>query len=154
MTSKATKQASIDTTDAAARLRLVVARLHRILRHQSMGGLGLTELSCLALVNRLGPMPLGEIALRENLSAPTVTKTIARLDAKGYIDRLGDPSDRRVSLISLSPRGIALLEEVRSRRTAYLHQRLQQLDRSDLSTLLRALPILEELTVEEGEESR
>ena len=140
-----------DTVDAAARLRLVVARMHRILRQQTTGGLSLTELSCLALVSRLGPMPLGEIAVQENLSAPTVTKTIARLEAKGYIDRLGDPSDRRVSLISLSARGIALVEEVRSRRTAYLNQRLRQLEASEMATLLEALPILEGLTREETE---
>ena len=143
-----------ETIDAASRLRLVVARLHRILRQQAMGGLALTELSCLALVGREGPMPLGEIASKENLSAPTVTKTIARLEARGYIDRVGDPSDRRVSLISLSAKGAALIEEVRSRRTAYLHQRLQQLDRAELSTLLSALPILEALTTEEGDERR
>lgn len=109
----------------------------------------MTELSCLALVSRLGPLPLREIAVQENLSAPTVTKTIARLEAKGYIDRLGDPSDRRVRLISLSARGIALVEEVRSRRTAYLSQRLRQLEASELATLLEALPILEGLTREE-----
>lgn len=145
---------STDTIDAAARLRLVVARLHRILRQQAMGGLRLTELSCLALVGRLGPMPLGEIATRENLSAPTITKTIARLEAKGYISRLADPSDRRVSLISLSAKGMALIEEVRSRRTAYLNQRLQQLDNSQLAALVNALPILEALTTEDDEERR
>lgn len=140
---------AIDSIEAAARLRLVVARIHRILRQQATGGLGLAELSCMALINRRGPLPLGEIAARENLSAPTVTKTIARLERRGYIDRLSDPADRRVSLISLSPKGRALVEDVRSRRTAYLNKRLQELDASEMSTLLKALPILEALANED-----
>lgn len=105
----------------------------------------------MALINRRGPLPLGEIAARENLSAPSVTKTIARLERQGYIARLDDPADRRVSLISLSARGRALVDDVRSRRTAYLNQRLQELDASEISALVKALPILEALANEENE---
>ena len=139
------------SSDVAARLRLAVARLQRIVRQQAMGGLNLAEGSCLAVIDRHGPLPLSDVASRENLSAPTVTKIVTRLESQGLIERLGDPLDRRVSLVSVSKHGAALLDGLRSSRTAYLHRRLRQLSDDDLARLLAALPVLESLATEHTE---
>ncbi|MGH8925200.1 MAG: MarR family winged helix-turn-helix transcriptional regulator [Acidimicrobiia bacterium] len=134
--------------DTAARLRLVVARMQRLLRSQEMGGLSLTEASCLAVIGRRGPLPLNEIAASEHLSAPSVTKTVTRMEEAGLIDRLTDPTDRRVSLVTLSKKGRALLDQIRSRRNAFLLLRLRELSSSELETVEQALPILERLAAE------
>lgn len=136
----------------AARLRLAVARLQRIVRQQAMGGLNLAEVSCLAIIDRHGPMPLTDVASRENLSAPTVTKIVVRLEREGLIERLGDPGDRRVSLVAVSRQGAVLLERLRSSRTAYLHRKLRELSAEDLHRLLEALPVLESLASEHEED--
>ena len=117
-----------------------------------MGGLNLAEASCLAIIDRHGPMPLSDVASRENLSAPTVTKIVVRLEREGLIERLDDPSDRRVSLVAVSKHGAALLERLRSSRTAYLHRKLRELSAEDLHRLLEALPVLESLASEHEEE--
>jgi DNA-binding MarR family transcriptional regulator len=141
-----------ETTDSdletAARLRLAVARLQRLLRNQEMGGLSLTEASCLAIIGRRGPMPLNEIAASEHLSAPSVTKTITRMEEAGLVDRLTDPTDRRVSLVTLSKKGHALVDQIRSRRNAFLLLRLRDLSPTDLEAVEQALPILERLSAE------
>jgi DNA-binding MarR family transcriptional regulator len=137
------------TTETAARLRLAVARLQRIIRQHAMGGLSLTEGSCLALIDREGPLSLTQIAAREHLSAPTITKIVVRLEARGLIDRGQEPGDRRVSLIAVSRRGQALLDRIRSERTAYLHQRLAELGADQLDDLVKALPVLEDLATEQ-----
>jgi len=147
-----TSRAETATSDVAARLRLAVARLQRIVRQQAMGGLNLAEGSCLAIIDRHGPMPLTDVASRENLSAPTITKIVVRLERQGLIERLADPTDRRVSLVAVSKQGAALLERLRSSRTAYLHRKLRELSAEDLHRLLAALPVLEELASEHGEE--
>ena len=70
-----------------------------------MGGLNLAEGSCLAIIDRHGPLSLSDVASRENLSAPTITKIVTRLENQGLIERLADPTDRRVSLVAVSKRG-------------------------------------------------
>lgn len=151
--SPSTSQAETATSDVAARLRLAVARLQRIVRQQAMGGLNLAEGSCLAIIDRHGPLSLSDVASRENLSAPTITKIVTRLEGQGLIDRLADPTDRRVSLVAVSKKGAALLERVRSSRTAYLHRKLRELTYEDLSRLLAALPVLEALATEHTEDA-
>ena len=136
------------TSDLAGRLRLAVARLQRIVRQQAMGDLNLAEGSCLAIIDRHGPLSLSDVASRENLSAPTITKIVTRLENQGLIERLTDPSDRRVSLVAVSRKGSALLERLRSSRTAYLHRRLIELSDDDRARLLAALPVLESLASE------
>ncbi|HJU81430.1 MAG TPA: MarR family transcriptional regulator [Acidimicrobiia bacterium] len=142
------KESTETDLETAARLRLAVARMQRLLRSQEMGGLSLTEASCLAVIGRKGPMPLNEIAASEHLSAPSVTKTITRMEEAGLIDRLNDPTDRRVSLVTLSKKGRALVDQIRSRRNAFLLLRLQELSPSDLEAVEQALPILERLSAE------
>lgn len=142
------KESTDTDLETAARLRLAVARLQRLLRSQEMGGLSLTEASCLAIIGRRGPMPLNEIAASEHLSAPSVTKTITRMEEAGLIDRLTDPTDRRVSLVTLSKKGSALVDQIRSRRNAFLLLRLQELSPTDLEAVEQALPILERLSAE------
>jgi DNA-binding MarR family transcriptional regulator len=122
--------------------------MQRLLRNQEMGGLSLTEASCLAVIGRQGPLPLNEIAASEHLSAPSVTKTVARLEKAGLIDRVADPTDRRVSLVSLTKKGAALVDQIRSRRNAFLLLRLHELSPSDLRAVEEALPILERFVAE------
>ena len=76
------------SADLAPCLRLAVARLQRIVRQQAMGGLNLAEGSCLAIIDLHGPLSLSDVASRENLSAPTITKIVTRLENQGLIERL------------------------------------------------------------------
>jgi DNA-binding MarR family transcriptional regulator len=61
------------------------------------------------------------------------------------VERAGDPVDRRVSLISTSRRGAALLRRLRGRKNVYLARRLKGLEQDELHTLERAADILERL---------
>jgi len=140
------------TSDVAARLRLAVARLQRIVRQQAMGGLNLAEGSCLAIIDRHGPLSLSDVASRENLSAPTITKIVTSLESRGLIERLADPTDRRVSLVAVSRKGEDLLERLRSSRTAYLHRKLSELSDEDLHRIVSALPVLESMATEHTED--
>lgn len=139
---------TIDTAELSSRLRLAVGRLQRILRQQAMGGLNLTQLACLATIAREGPLPLGELAIREKLSAPFITKVVTKLEEGDLVTRTTVPGDRRVSLVAASPRGRALIEEVKTKRTMYLNRRLRELEPEEVAALEAALPILERLTDE------
>jgi DNA-binding MarR family transcriptional regulator len=129
----------------ASALRLVVSRLARRLRQQAEPGITASQLSILATVDRHGAMTLSDLAQHERVTPPTITATMGRLEAAGYVTREIDASDRRVARISLSREGRRFLESVRSRKNAYLTRRLSRLDAEDRATLERAAEILERL---------
>src|SRR5919198_457154 len=90
-----------------------------------------------------------ELAARLRL---VIARTARRLRQEAGADRggrPGAPADRRVSLVSASRRGAALLRRMQGRKNAYLARRLRGLERDELRTLERAADILERLL--EGE---
>ena len=61
------------------------------------------------------------------------------------LQRAADPTDRRSSLLAVTPEGHALMEQMRGRKTAYLAHRIEKLDLEERATLDRAAAILERL---------
>ncbi|HEU4656402.1 MAG TPA: MarR family transcriptional regulator [Capillimicrobium sp.] len=132
----------------AGRLRLAVTRTARRLRQEAGEGLSPSQTAALATIERHGPLTPSELADRERIQRPTVTRLLGRLEEDGLVTRSPDPGDRRSSLIALSDDGRAVLRAVRSRKDAYLAQRLRALDDDDLATLDRAAAILERMLEE------
>jgi len=128
-----------------ARLRLAIARTARRLRQEADGGLTPSTTAALATVERHGPLTPSELAERERVQRPTVTRVVARLEEAELVARTADPLDGRSSLIALTPKGAALLAEVRNRKDAFLAERLRKLPAEDRQTLARAAELLEEL---------
>jgi len=135
--------------NAAARLRLVIARLNRQMRQQSVGDLTLSQWSALVTVEQHGPLRIGDIADREQVSAPTATRLVASLEARGLLDRETDATDRRSSNVSITDSGRGQLEWARQAGTAKLAQRLSTLADQDVQRLLEVLPMLEQLAADE-----
>src|SRR5215218_2680583 len=118
-------------SELATRLRLAIARSARRLRQESGTGLSPTLTAALATVEHHGPLTPSELAGRERVQRPTATKLIAKLETAGLVLRTGDPADRRSSLITISSAGRDLLKESRSRKDAFLAQRLRALPAED-----------------------
>jgi DNA-binding MarR family transcriptional regulator len=138
-----------EALELAAALRLVVMRLSRRLRQRADDGITPTLLSALATVDRGGPVTLGELAAAERVAPPSVTEIVSRLEEAGWVSRLVDPDDRRVTRVSVTPRGRRLLERSRARKAAYLARRLRTLGPADRATLGRAADLLQRLLEEE-----
>ena len=127
----------------ASHLRIAVARTARRLRQESGTGLSPTLTAALATVARHGPLTPSELAARERVQRPTVTRILSTLDELGLIARAGDPGDRRSSLITVTPAGRELLAAARTRKDAFLSERLDALGAEDRATLERAAALLE-----------
>ena len=138
-------------SDLASRLRLDVARLARRLRQEAGAGLSPSLTAALATIERRGPLTPSELAVRERVQRPTVTRVLTRLEEDGLISRAADPSDRRSSLVSVSDQGRELLAVMRTRKDAFLAQRLAALDDADREALARAAAIVERMLEEGGE---
>jgi DNA-binding MarR family transcriptional regulator len=136
---------SPESVEVAARLRLAIARTARRLRQEAGGDLSPSLTAALATVGNHGPLTPSEVAERERVQRPTATRIIGRLVDAGLAARTADPADGRVSLVSATPKGQALLRSLRVRRNAYLARRLRDLEPEEVATLDRAAEILERL---------
>ncbi|HEX9467004.1 MAG TPA: MarR family transcriptional regulator [Acidimicrobiia bacterium] len=134
-----------DPDEPAGRLRLSITRLARVLRHQDAGGLSPTLSVALATIDREGPLILGDLAQREHVAPPSITKAVDKLQAMGLVTRRQDDTDRRVAWVQVTPAGRRSVMQNRSRRTAWLATRLQELVPDDLQRLAAAADVLERL---------
>ncbi len=135
--------------ELAARLRLAVGRLNRRIRIDDKESLPPLQLSTLVTVENHGPLRLSELARREAVTAPTMSRVLTALDDAGLVCRAADPGDARGVLISISASGVSRLAELRSHRTALIARRLDRLDEQQRRALEAALPALEALLVDE-----
>ena len=139
----------IEETELAARLRLVVGRLNRRIRIDGRESVPPLQLSAMVTVEEHGPLRLSELARREAVSVPTMSRVLTALDEQGLVVRTPDPQDARGVLVTLSGEGERRLAEVRSHRTALVARRLGRLDTVQRATLAAALPALEALLEDE-----
>src|SRR5689334_10850407 len=137
-----------ETVANANRLRLSATRLARRLRQESDAGLTPSQLSALAAIDHHGPLTLGALAEVERVAPPSVTKTVAKLEGEGWVERRVDDADRRVTWVSLTPTGEKNLASIRQRRNVWLAARLAALDDDERRRLADALDVLDELAAE------
>ena len=135
--------------DLATHLRLAITRTARRLRQEAGAGLSPSLTAALATSDRHGPPTPSELALRERVQRPTVTRVLARLEEAGLVTRAADPGDRRSALVTVTPAGAALLAESRTRKDLFLARRLERLDPADRAALARAAELLERLLEED-----
>ncbi|WP_246159514.1 MarR family winged helix-turn-helix transcriptional regulator [Nocardioides antri] len=136
-------------TDAglASELRLSVMRLRRRLaaeRHPD-NPLSMGQLALLGALYRNGDQSVGELAARERVQPPSMTRTINCLADGGYVERRSHPSDGRQVVVALTDEGRAVLLADRARRDEWLSRRLAGLSAEERDVLRRATPILQRL---------
>jgi DNA-binding MarR family transcriptional regulator len=129
--------------DLAGHLRHTITRAARRMRQEAGSDLSPSLTAALSTVERHGPLTPSEVAKRERIQRPTATRVLARLEEKGLVARTPDPTDRRSSLVAITQKGSALLDELRTRKTAFLAERLEALEPEERAALERAADILE-----------
>lgn len=146
--------AADEAEDLAGRLYVVLARLTRTLRRQEPAQLGHGAVAALATVVRDGPLRPGDLAVREGVRAPTMTRIVASLASDGYVTREPDPADARASLVRATPAGADLVTGTRAARSRLLSRRIADLPADRMAALAAALPVLEELVDREPNPAR
>ncbi|GLZ41552.1 MarR family transcriptional regulator [Actinokineospora sp. NBRC 105648] len=134
--------------DIPARLYLAIGRLSRALRRSGAPGLGHGSISALSTLVHCGELRLGDLAGKEGVAAPTMSRIVASLVEAGYVGREPDPADRRAWLVNATEDGARIVSGVRSTRVQELGRRLDRLSAEDRDSLLAAIPVLEALLVD------
>lgn len=128
----------------ATELRVAMSRLGRQTRVSSTG-LTPSQLSALTNLDEFGPLRLNELAAREGVAAPTMSRGVDILEQAQLVRKRRDPDDARSSFIELTERGRALLTKAIDQRTTLLAQRLAALEPARLHAIKAALPAMREL---------
>jgi DNA-binding MarR family transcriptional regulator len=137
---------SEDDRAALSELRAAVMRLARRLRSQRVDeSLSPTEMSVLGTLARCGSATPGELARKEHVQPPSMTRIVAMLEAKQLVRREPHPDDRRQVVVSRTEQAAAMLAEARVKRNAWLAQLAEGLDEEELAILRQAAPVLEKL---------
>jgi DNA-binding MarR family transcriptional regulator len=130
----------------ADRLHSIAIRLLRRLREaDAETGLGPARLSALSVLVFGGPCSLQELASAEQVTAPTMSKVVAGLEADGFVARAASPSDRRSIVLRPTRRGEQVLKRGRARRLAHFEDLLKDASPVELQTLDEAASILSRL---------
>ncbi len=91
------------------------------------------------------PRRITELAVEELVTQPAITLLVNRLADRGWVERVADPSDGRAVLVSLTPAGEAVFEQLRLEYRALLHEEMATLEDSEIDTLAAAIEILDRL---------
>jgi len=130
----------------ASRLRLAVVRLNRRLRAQrTNSSVTLTQVSALSALRKCGPLTPGELAAKEGVQPPSMTRVIAALEDYGFVSRRPHPTDGRQAIVELTEPGTAYLRAEVSAREAWLDSRLAELDDDDRELLAKAAEIIDRM---------
>lgn len=91
---------------------------------------------------------MGVLARVENITPPTITGIVARLEDKGMVRREPDPQDARSMTVSATGAGLEAIGAVRRERTAFLVERISRLGPDERGILEEATTVLAKLVVE------
>ena len=96
-----------------------------------------TKLRALDVIGEDEGVRVGELADRIGIDETTATRLVDRLEAAGVAERRSAPSDRRVTLVGLTPSGVVLVREVAGRRQRFFCDVLAALEPDERTELVR-----------------
>jgi DNA-binding MarR family transcriptional regulator len=142
---------SLDPVALADALRPTLLQINRELRRETRTlGISPEQVSLLVAIKYEPGIGIRELASRERVSAPAMTKHVDRLERDGLVARTPSQDDRRRVGISLTDEGSRLLRRVRSRRTAWLARRLEGLTPAEMAAIEAAAEPLRKLLPEDA----
>lgn len=137
---KAVKSKKAEQTEALSLVNQVARNARTALsRHLLDLGLYAGQDGVILSLDRQDGQTPGAIAAALGVKAPTITKTIGRLAAQGFVRREGSPDDGRMMLIYLTDAGRDQIKSVRKAQRRSEKAAFQGLKRNDLSRLIELL---------------
>lgn len=85
---------------------LISGEFHRVVTAK---GFTVSDWRVLASLDGAEPMSIGALARLTTMKQPTLTRVVDRLQASGHARRIAHESDRRITLIEITPAGDKLV---------------------------------------------
>ena len=131
----------MQTTQIEQQLTILLRRTQRIHFRTTAGEVDLDR-AAYGILCRLadeGPQRVGSLAHAFGLDPSTITRQVQALELAAMVMRTTDPTDRRASIMDLTPEGQTVLAEARARRRARLQEALSDWPEADVAQLGRLL---------------
>jgi DNA-binding MarR family transcriptional regulator len=135
-----------DPVAIANGLRPALLHLNRRLRRE-LAPLGITggQAALLWAIRSHPGIGVRGLADLEGVSTPAMSAYVDRLEAAGLVARHRSEQDRRRVELAVTESGLRVLRSARSRRTAWLADRLRRLEPEERDRIEAALPALTKL---------
>jgi DNA-binding MarR family transcriptional regulator len=127
--------ASIGATSLAQRMRA----------ERPPDGTTLSMISVLSHLDREGAMAAGRLAALQRSKPQTLTRTLARLEERGWIERGSTEEDRRRLLVRLTEKGSVRLGQDVRRRAEWLARAMEALSPTEREVLRLAGTLMADL---------
>ncbi len=101
-----------------------------------------------------GGMRMGELARLLDVPLPTLSKSIQSLEERGYVERRTDPADRRNTLASATPEGIALEKKANDNAEYCMKELFSRFGEQETEEFVRLCTRLVDLAEEQMKEGK
>ena len=137
------EQTSETFADDVAGMYRHLTRITRTLRAKAAGsGLSAGGAATLWTIINNAPIRVTALAEAESVAAPTMSKIVANLVDRGYVERVGDPDDARAKLVQPTAQGRAVIADMRLVRARALADALETMSPADRDTVDAGLRLL------------
>ncbi|AFA74426.1 putative transcriptional regulator, MarR family [Gordonia polyisoprenivorans VH2] len=137
----ATDTSATGTSDVAVLYHHLV-RITRSLRSGGQGVLSAGVASALWTIINHGPLRLSELADRESVTMPTMSRIVASLEQQGFVERAPDPDDGRARQLVATVAGTEHINHARSAKAQILGTAMERLDPQTRSHLTEGVVAL------------
>ncbi|MEP2771859.1 MAG: MarR family transcriptional regulator [Fulvivirga sp.] len=135
----------MDSTSVLINIRKIIRSVNlESKRIQKEFGLSIPQLLALNYLNNLSDYKAThtELAKYLNLNSSTLTGIISRLEKKGWVAKIPNQNDRRVTYISLTSSGTKLLKSTPQLMHQRLSEKLQKLSSTQFEELESAFDLI------------
>jgi DNA-binding MarR family transcriptional regulator len=96
----------------------------------------------LRAMTELGKPRMNELAANLGLTPRTITTSVDALEKEGLLERSPHPTDRRATLVELTPRGLGYVEDWRTFQRKLADEAMSALSKQDRRDLMRILHVI------------
>jgi DNA-binding MarR family transcriptional regulator len=107
--------------------------------------MSLTSAATLATLERTGPRRITDLAAVEGVTQPAMTTLVRVLEESGLVERRGDVSDKRITLVCLTVAGASYVRARRRAGARAFERLIRGLTDEEVQALVAALPALQHL---------
>lgn len=115
--------------------RTAIPRVHERIINRAGADIDRVEAVALSRITDAGSMRVTELADQLGVACSTAGRHAANLESGGFVTRTPDPEDKRVTVVTVSERGVALIQRLRDVQRDLLAEALSGWDDDDLESL-------------------
>ncbi|XUY26347.1 MarR family winged helix-turn-helix transcriptional regulator [Agrobacterium sp. rho-8.1] len=134
------KDVSFNPEELAQSITQAARSMRTALSHNlSASGLYAGQDGVILALAQEGSMTPGQIAQKLGVKAPTMTRTIGRMEAQGFVERSADDGDGRLTMVKLTEAGLKSVEHINTSLADCNARAVDGLSAKEVKTVVKLL---------------